>query len=144
MATVTTWAELFGGVFPEESLVQDGTVYGPLGNDLTGTGLVSLLPTDIEGGSVYALVGSTKAVSVTCLADIEGLTIEVVLETVRKTDVAIVADASITKAGVVATFTLPAEATSVERVLTMAVRTTSGIVLAQRTLFVSYASKQDD
>lgn len=33
----TTFAELFGGVFPTPEKVLDGEVYGPLGDDMTGT-----------------------------------------------------------------------------------------------------------
>jgi hypothetical protein len=37
MPDATTFAELFGGVFPAEAQVEEAVVYGPLGNDLIGT-----------------------------------------------------------------------------------------------------------
>jgi len=37
MPDATTFAELFGGVFPTEAQVEEAVVYGPLGNDLIGT-----------------------------------------------------------------------------------------------------------
>jgi hypothetical protein len=37
MPDVTTFAGLFGAVFPAESEVETGVVYGPLGDDLLGT-----------------------------------------------------------------------------------------------------------
>jgi len=40
MSDVTTFAELFGAVFPAENETQAGVVYGPLGDDLTGTAML--------------------------------------------------------------------------------------------------------
>jgi hypothetical protein len=37
MPDATTFAELFGGVFPTEEQTELGVVYGPLGDDLVGT-----------------------------------------------------------------------------------------------------------
>jgi len=37
MPDATTFAELFGGVFPAEAQVEEAVVYGPLGDDLLGT-----------------------------------------------------------------------------------------------------------
>ena len=37
MSDATTFPELFGAVFPAESETQAGVVYGPRGDDLTGT-----------------------------------------------------------------------------------------------------------
>jgi hypothetical protein len=39
MPDATTFAELFGGVFPTEAQVEEAVVYGPLGGDLTGTAI---------------------------------------------------------------------------------------------------------
>jgi hypothetical protein len=41
MPDATTFAELFGGVFPTEPQVEIGVVYGPLGDDLTGTAVLA-------------------------------------------------------------------------------------------------------
>jgi hypothetical protein len=41
MPDATTFAELFGGVFPTEPQVEIGVQYGPLGDDLTGTAVLA-------------------------------------------------------------------------------------------------------
>jgi hypothetical protein len=58
MPDATTFAELFGGVFPTEAQVEEAVVYGPLGDDLTGT-LRSETASQAEILAAIAAIGNT-------------------------------------------------------------------------------------
>jgi len=111
--------------------------------DLIGT---SAAPVDsYDSGSIYVSVGSTQSVTIICSESIVAKTVAVVIETVlSKTDVATVADGSITKSTTGASFSLPTAATASERTLRISVRdTTSQKTYGSAILFVTYDPKGD-
>ena len=96
------------------------------------------------GDSIYAKVGETKIVAVTCNQILAGLTLRVVIEQKNKTDVATVADGNIDRSAMIATFSIPSNATTVERVLQWSiVRTDSSEVVASGLLFVTHDARVD-
>lgn len=102
------------------------------------------LETSSSTESIYARVGETKSVTVTCSKDVSGLTLEVVFETSDKTDVGTIANGSITKSTLNASFSLTSSLTSVERTLRYTVKDTStDETLASGRLFVTYDAQGD-
>lgn len=100
--------------------------------------------TTVGSSSIYANVGETKNVTVTCNQTIESLSLSVVFETKGKTDVATVANGSITKSTTDATFTLPSDATASERVLRYSItRSDTDEQVASGYLIVSYDATTD-
>ena len=90
-----------------------------------GEGVVTGSATLIgDGESIYAKIGETKTVSVTCNQTVEDLNLEVIFETSSSLDIAIIDNASITKTTTAASFALPADSTTVERTLRVSVRRT--------------------
>ena len=79
-----------------------------------------------DGESIYAKIGETKTVSVTCnqTVEVDDISLEVIVETSDSLDVAIIDNASITKITTAASFALPANSTTVERTLRVSVRRT--------------------
>ena len=75
-----------------------------------------------DGESIYATIGETKIVSVTCNQSVADLDLVVIIETDSSTDVAEIDNASITKTTTAASFALPADSTTVERTLRVSVR----------------------
>ena len=102
------------------------------------------LATSSSVESIYARVDEAKQVSVTCSKAVDGLTLEVVVETTDKTDVATIADGSITKSGTTATFSLTTAITASERTLRYTVKNTADDeTLASGKLFVTYDAQGD-
>ena len=77
-----------------------------------------------DGDSIYARIGETKFVELTCNQLVADLSLEAVIETSSSVDVATVANDSITKLTTSASFAIPATATTVERTLSVALRRT--------------------
>lgn len=97
-----------------------------------------------DGESIYAQIGETKAVSVTCNQTVENLSLEVIFETSSSLDIAIIDNASITKTTTVASFALPAVSTTVERTLRVSVRRTdTDEVVWSGKLFVTRTAQGD-
>lgn len=95
----------------------------------------------VDTESIYAVVGEPKTVAITCNQDIDALPLEAVLESLDKTDVSTFADGDISKEDAVATLTLPAVAA--EKTLRLSIRTTSGVLVASRLVFVTYEAQGD-
>jgi len=111
--------------------------------DLLGTAAAPV--TSYDGGSIYAVVGSTANATIVCSENISAKTVVVVFETIMsKTDVATIANASVTKVTTSATFALPSAATASERTLRVTIRdTTSHKAYGSAILFVTYDAKGD-
>jgi hypothetical protein len=102
------------------------------------------LYTASSDSSIYARVGETRTVTVTCSKAVDALTLEVVFETSDKTDVGTIADGSITKSSLNATFDLTAGLTSSERNLRYTIKDTANDqTLASGRLFVTYDAQGD-
>lgn len=87
-----------------------------------GAGAITGAATVFSGGSINAVVGEQKQVTVTCNQDIESLTLEVVIETKAGVDVSTISSGSISNSGTAATFSLDAASTSAERTLNWSIR----------------------
>ena len=112
--------------------------------NLIGTSAAMLtVPSEVSLGPVG--VGSTQQVTVQCNQDVSAKTLVVVAETMPvKTDVATVADGSITKSTTTVTFNLVSAMTSAERTLRLTVRdTTTKEIYASVRLFVTYDAQGD-
>lgn len=124
------------------------TTDGDVPFDLVGPAIsVSLLPSVIsvdESGSIRAGVGSLARVRVTCNQDVSAKTLLLTVETLSKTDVASVADASITKETAYAFFYLTSAMTTSERTLRWSlVNTDTGEAMASGLMFVTYDAQGD-
>lgn len=97
-----------------------------------------------DAESVYVRVGSTKIVTATCNQDLDELTLQVVIEAANKTDVSTIANSSITRDASAVTFTIPSEATTVERRLRAVVsRTDTGEPVKEFDIYVTYQAAED-
>lgn len=95
-------------------------------------------------GSITATVGSNRQVAITCNQNVEAIALLFVVERMNKTDVASVADASITRAGTTATLALTSAMTSVERTLRWSlVSVTTGEAVNSGLMFVTYDAQGD-
>lgn len=119
--------------------------YVPIG-PASGSGGTPVTNTAVaDARALYAAVGSTPAKTVECVADVSAMTLLVTFETLADgTDIATVANGSITKSTNYATFNLPAATTTVERTLAFTVtNTANGEPQANGFLFVTMLPKGD-
>lgn len=100
--------------------------------------------TVIDGTSIYCKVGEQKAVSVTANQALDSLTLTVVFETKNRLDVTTIANAQISRSSTTATFTIPTDATTLERTLSWSLRRTdTSEKVASGLLFVTYDAQVD-
>ena len=95
-------------------------------------------------GSIRVQVGSTPIVSITCNQTVTSFSLNFIVETQTKTDVATVTTGSITKSGTTASLTLTSAMTASERTLrwTM-INTSNGEAVAGGLMFVTYDAQGD-
>ena len=94
--------------------------------------------------SIYAEVGEQSQVSVTTDEDVSATAVAVTIETGDKTDVATIADGSLTKTSSSVAFSLSSSVTASERTLRFAVRKTAdSAVVASGKIYVTYDAKGD-
>lgn len=95
-------------------------------------------------GAIYARVGSTAAIRVTCNQDVTLLDLTFTVETMAKTDVATVVSASITKNETYADLSLTSAMTASERTLRWSlVNDDNGEEVAGGLMFVTYDAQGD-
>lgn len=95
--------------------------------------------------SIYVDVGATPTKSIECGVDVSGMILEIAIEPIGSTtDVTIVADASITKSTVFASFIVPTAVTTTERTLKATVRNVANDeVIGSANIYVTYAAIGD-
>jgi hypothetical protein len=95
-------------------------------------------------GSIYAQVGSTPTVSITCNQTVTSLSLAFTVETKAKTDVATVSTGSINKSGTTASLVLTSAMTASERTLRWSLtNTANGEQVAGGEMFVTYDAQGD-
>lgn len=98
----------------------------------------------VSGTTITVYVGSETNVTISTDADLSAKTMRVSIETPDGTDVATIADGSITKTSSTVAFTIPTTATTLVRDLRWSLRdTTSQVVYLYGVLQVLYAAKAD-
>lgn len=112
--------------------------------DFFGGVSVTGAATAVEDGSIMAVVGETKSVTIPCNQEVSASSLTFIVETKQKVDVATVANGSITKSGTNATLTLTSPMTSAERTLnwTLFIASTNETV-ASGLLFCTYDAQGD-
>lgn len=123
---------------------------------LVGGGSVTLMPltgvveTRAMGTRIPLFVGEGQDVTITCVdaagedVDLTGLTLEIVFETRKREDVAVIADGDITVSTSSFTFTVPSAVTQYERALRWVLRNTADeSVLMHGIADVQWAPKAD-
>lgn len=142
------FSDLFGGGGGTTIIAGSGSP-GYFGANYFGGG-GSGIGDDVDGviyesnGSIEARVGSTATVNIECNRVVTSLTLAFTVETIQKTDVAIVADADITKIGTSALVALTSAMTASERTLRWSlVNTTDGDAVDGGLMFVTYDAQGD-